>query len=111
MRRSTQKHLEQTSDAEETEAATGGEPTPLPSSPEAPARGVRFSLGILRGILQFPYAFVIMNTAAIVGLYAFLRRRKNIWVRSTETDAWEIADGSALPVPVTPPTNSGRKAA
>lgn len=66
---------------------------------------------LLRGMIQFPYTFVVMNWAAVVGLYAFLRKRKNIWVRSADVEVWE---GMAEPAATLPPvqsTESVRKAA
>lgn len=66
---------------------------------------------LLRGMLQFPYTFVAMNWAAVVGLYAFLRNRKDVWVRSSDAEAWE---GGAEPVASLPSAQSSdpvRKAA
>lgn len=54
-------------------------------SERTPGRALR----LLRGAVQFPYTFVAMNGAAVVGLYAFLRNRKDIWVRTTDVEVWE----------------------
>lgn len=66
---------------------------------------------ILLGMIQFPYLFVAMNWAAVVGLYAFLRKRKDIWVRPSDAEVWE---GVMEPVALLPPSrsaDSARKAA
>ncbi|GEM_PF-5852135 len=64
---------------------------------------------LLRGMFQFPYTFVAMNWAAVVGLYAFLRNRKNVWVRSSEEAVWEgVVEPIGMPVQS---TESARKAA
>lgn len=66
---------------------------------------------LLRGMVQFPYTFVAMNWAAVVGLYAFLRNRKDVWVRSSDPEAWE---GVMEPIASLPPVqsaDSARKAA
>jgi hypothetical protein len=33
----------------------------------------------MRRVLLFPYTFVLMNWAAVAGLYHFLRGHKDIW--------------------------------
>ncbi len=75
-------------------------------SSEKPSRALR----LFRGVVQFPYTFVAMNGAALIGLYAFLRNRKNIWVRTADAEAWET-----MPQPTgslsTARPNSMRKAA
>lgn len=77
---------------------------------EIPSRKQSRALRLLRGAVQFPYTFVAMNGAAVVGLYAFLRNRKDIWVRTADVEAWET-----LPEPTvslsTARSHSVRKAA
>lgn len=77
---------------------------------EIPSRKQGRALRLLRGAVQFPYTFVAMNGAAVVGLYAFLRNRKDIWVRTADVEAWET-----LPEPTvslsTARSHSVRKAA
>lgn len=111
MRRSIRKHRERAFNAEGARTAKAGGAIPLPGPSAAPARGAALPLRIFRGILQVPHTFVVMNSAAVVGLYAYFRRRKNIWVRSNETEVWETPAGSAVPMPVAQQTDSRRKAA
>lgn len=33
-------------------------------------------------LVSFPYAFVLMNLAAIAGLYYFVRGKRDIWLKN-----------------------------
>ncbi len=68
-------------------------------------------LRILRGIVQFPYTFVAMNGAAVVGFIAFLQNRKDIWVRSSEMERWEGMAEPTVPMSAARSSHSVRKAA
>jgi hypothetical protein len=63
------------------------------------------------GMLQFPYLFVAMNWAAVVGLYAFLRKRKDVWVRPADAERWEGVVEPMASLPQIRPADSMRKAA
>jgi hypothetical protein len=65
----------------------------------------------LLGIFQFPYTFVAMNWAAVVGLYAFLRKRKDVWVRPSDAEMWEGVVEPMASLPPAPSADSTRKAA
>ncbi|HEY5599207.1 MAG TPA: hypothetical protein VIK48_00840 [Candidatus Manganitrophaceae bacterium] len=43
----------------------------------------------MRKLLKFPFTFVAMNGAAFVGLYSFIRKRKDVWLRSSEDEPGE----------------------
>ncbi len=36
----------------------------------------------MKRAFSFPYAFVVMNWAAVVGLYYFVTGRKDVWLSS-----------------------------
>lgn len=74
---------------------------------EKPSRALR----LLRGAVQFPYTFVAMNGAAVIGLYAFLRDRKDIWVRATDLEAWEARPEPTVSLSTARSSNPIRKAA
>lgn len=76
-------------------------------STRKPSRAIR----LLRGMAQLPYTFVAMNGAAVVGLYAFLRNRKDIWVRSADLETWETIPKPTVSLSTSPPSNAMRKAA
>ena len=78
---------------------------------EVPARKPSRALRLLRGVVQFPYTFVAMNGAAVVGLYAFLRNRKDIWVRTADVEGWETLSEPTVSLSTSPPSNAMRKAA
>jgi len=78
---------------------------------ERPARKPNRAFRLLQGAVQFPYTFVAMNGAAVVGLYAFLRNRKDIWVRSSDAEVWETMPPPTVSLPAAAPSNSMRKAA
>ncbi len=42
---------------------------------------------MLRKIALVPYTFVLMNWAAVVGLYNFLRGRQDVWNSSVSEEA------------------------
>lgn len=48
----------------------------------------------VKALLEFPYTFVKMNSAAVVGLYVFLRGREDIWVRPADIEVWEASSAS-----------------
>jgi hypothetical protein len=62
-------------------------------------------------LLEIPYTFMAMNAASVAGLYAFLSKRKNIWVRSSDQDAWESVPAPMVRMPVKRSTKELRKAA
>jgi hypothetical protein len=37
---------------------------------------------MMRRLISLPYAFVLMNWAAVAGLYHFLTGKKDIWLKS-----------------------------
>lgn len=69
------------------------------------------ALRLLRGMVQFPYTFVAMNGAAVVGLYAFLRNRKDVWVRTADAEGWEALQEPTVSLSSARSANSMRKAA
>jgi hypothetical protein len=64
-----------------------------------------------RRLLEFPYTFIAMNAASVAGLYAFVSRRKNVWVRSSDREAWESAPSPAVRIPVDQSSKQFRKVA
>ena len=62
----------------------------------------------MRQKLLVPYTFVMMNWAAVVGLYRFLRVRKNI-----HREVWVMPSSNAAPSRVAsePLSRNGSKAA
>lgn len=78
---------------------------------EIPSRKQGRALRLLRGAIQFPYTFVAMNGAAVVGLFAFLRNRKDIWVRTADVEGWETLPEPTVSLSTSSPSNAMRKAA
>ena len=64
-----------------------------------------------RRLLEFPYTFLAMNAASVAGLYAFVSKRKNIWVRSADREAWESAPAPVVRMPAKQSSEPMRKAA
>lgn len=73
--------------------------------------GMRSALRLLRGMVRFPYTFVAMNGAAVVGLYAFLRNRKDIWIRTAEVETGEALPEPTVSLSAARPSDAMRKAA
>jgi len=36
----------------------------------------------MKRLASLPYTFVLMNWAAVVGLYYFITRKKDVWLKS-----------------------------
>lgn len=66
-----------------------------------------------RKLLEVPFTFTAMNAASVAGLYAFIskQKRKNIWVRSADREAWESTPAPAVRMPVRQSSKPFRKAA
>ena len=64
-----------------------------------------------RKLLEVPYTFMAMNAASVAGLYAFLSKRKNIWVHSSDREVWESAPAPGVRMSAKRSSKQIRKAA
>lgn len=66
-----------------------------------------------RKFIEVPYTFMAMNAASVAGLYAFISKtkRKNVWVRSADREAWESTPAPVLAMQEKPFSERFRKAA
>ena len=42
---------------------------------------------MMRRVVSLPYTFVLMNLAAVAGLYYFLTGKKDVWLKSK---SWHV---------------------
>lgn len=54
---------------------------------------------LTRKFLEVPYTFLAMNAASVAGLYAFIKKRKDVWVRSNDREVWESIPAPAVRMP------------